>query len=81
MLGVYCLNGKEGVFIMTDQGNYVGYLDLFTYVHFLVFACLMLLMGLNAKTSRYYFTVSFKFNNKVLFEMPQLQIQHRITKK
>ena len=41
MLGVYYLNGK-GVSIMTDQGNYVGYLDLFTYVHFLVFACLML---------------------------------------
>ena len=41
MLGVCCLNGK-GVFIMTDQGNYVGYLDLFTYVHLLVCACLML---------------------------------------
>ena len=41
MLGVYCLNGKA-VFIMTDQENYVGYLDLFTYVHFLVYACIML---------------------------------------
>ena len=41
MLGVYCLNGKA-VFSMTDQGNYVGYLDLFTYVHFLVSGCLML---------------------------------------
>ena len=41
MLGVYCSNGKT-VFIKRDQGNYVGYLDLFTYVHFLVYACLML---------------------------------------
>ena len=32
MLGVYCLNGKA-VFIMIDQGNDVGYLDLFTYVY------------------------------------------------
>ena len=40
MLVVYCLNGKA-VFFMTDQKNDVGYLDLFTYIHFLVFACLM----------------------------------------
>ena len=80
MPAVYCLNGKA-VCIMTDQGNYVGYLDLFTCVHCLVFACLMLLICLNAKMSRYYFTVSFKLNNKVLLEMHQLQIQHRINKK
>ena len=33
MLGVYCLNGK-GVFIMTDQGNYVDtwiFLPMFTF--------------------------------------------------
>ena len=41
MLGVYCLNGKA-VFITIDQENDVGYLDLFTYVQFFVFACLML---------------------------------------
>ena len=41
MLGVYCLNGKA-VFILIDQGNDVGYLDLFTYVHIFLFACLML---------------------------------------
>ena len=41
MLGVYCLNGKAA-FVMTNQGNGVGYFDLFTYIHFLVFACLML---------------------------------------
>ena len=32
-MGVYCFNGKA-VFIMTDQRNDVGYLDLFTYVQF-----------------------------------------------
>ena len=41
MLGVYCLNGKA-VFIMIDQGNDVGYLDPFTYVHIFLFARLML---------------------------------------
>ena len=38
MLGVYCLNGKA-VFILIDQGNDVGYLDLFTYVH-IFFICM-----------------------------------------
>ena len=56
MLGVYCLNGKA-VFIMIDQGNNVGYLDLFTDVHIFLFASLMLYMCLNAKMSRYYVTV------------------------
>ena len=36
MLGVYCLN-RKAVFIMIDQGNDVGYLDLFTYVHCTIF--------------------------------------------
>ena len=36
MLGVYCLNGKA-VFIMTVQGNEVGYFDLFG--PFFVFEC------------------------------------------
>ena len=55
MLGAYnyYLNGMA-VLIMTDQGNNMAYLDLFTYIHLLVFACLMVSMCLNTKTSMYY---------------------------